>query len=67
MNLARELYINLSNNNATKGITRMVLKRIQLGHDKPGNINLFRTKRSLSNPLDYTSPSFLEKLSKIND
>ena len=53
LNLAKDLYVNYRLNN--KGITKNVLKKIEFGHQKQGVLNIFRTRRTLSNPLDYIS------------
>ncbi|EAR84518.1 hypothetical protein TTHERM_00655460 (macronuclear) [Tetrahymena thermophila SB210] len=53
LNLAKDLYVNT--NIKSSGLTRQVLKQIEIGGYKTGIISLFRAKRSLSNPLDYIS------------
>jgi hypothetical protein len=56
----------MNNNFSNQGITKEVLKKIEIGACRPGGgggnyMPLFKNKRSLSNPLDYASSDFESK------
>lgn len=63
MNLAKDLYTNYKLNN--KGITKKVIQDLEIGGKKSPCFNLFRSQRSLSNPLDYISDSSNEKKHRL--
>ena len=53
LHLAKDLYMNYQLNN--KGITKKILKNVQINGQKQSILSVFRPRRSLSNPIEYVS------------